>query len=102
MWYQHDQLHRDGDQPAIERWNGGKVWYHHGLKHRIGGPAVVYTYVAPDLEWWFDGHQITREHSEWIMTRSLERAKRTIRDCLTARIYSPNSRSGRRILASHL
>jgi hypothetical protein len=99
-WYRNGKLHRDGDQPAIvsndyTAWyqqpaivsNDYTAWYQRGHLHRIGGPAVVHANGC--LEWFFEGYRITREELEWIMARPLIRAKRTIRNCLTARIHSP-------------
>ena len=41
-WYQHGELHRDGDQPAVVYADGSKEWYQHGKIHREGDqPAVV-------------------------------------------------------------
>jgi hypothetical protein len=38
----NDQLHRDGDLPAVMNMNGTKYWYKKGVRHRDGGmPAVV-------------------------------------------------------------
>lgn len=40
-WYDEDnKLHREGDLPAVERENGKKEYYIHGVKHRDLGPAV--------------------------------------------------------------
>lgn len=43
-WYLNDKLHRDGDLPAIEYWNGDNEWYQHGKRHRDGIlPAIECT-----------------------------------------------------------
>jgi len=43
-WYdENEELHRDGDNPAVEQSNGGlpREWYKHGVRHRTDGPAVI-------------------------------------------------------------
>ena len=39
VWYQNDKCHRL-DGPAVERVDGGKVWYQNNKCHRLDGPAV--------------------------------------------------------------
>jgi len=40
-WYKEGKLHREGGLPAIEGANGNKSWYVNGLRHREGGlPAI--------------------------------------------------------------
>ncbi len=42
QWYQYGQLHRDGDQPAIMRYNS-QEWYQRGKLHRDGDqPSDIY------------------------------------------------------------
>ena len=31
------------DGPAVEYWNGDKVWYQNGKRHRIDGPAAEHS-----------------------------------------------------------
>jgi hypothetical protein len=41
-WYQHGELHRDGDLPAVVSKDKGQCWYQHGKYHREGDlPAVI-------------------------------------------------------------
>ena len=58
-WYQHGQRHRDGDLPAIECADGTKVWYYYGHHHRDGGlPAVEW---PNGTKMWYQHGQLHRE-----------------------------------------
>jgi len=46
-------VHREEDLPAIEYFNGDKIWYKNNQKHREGKPAVIFT--DGHQEWWFEG-----------------------------------------------
>ena len=55
VWYKNGQLHRDGGLPAIEGGDGRKEWYVNGKLHRDGGyPAVEYG-DGTTIEWWVNG-----------------------------------------------
>lgn len=43
--------HRE-DGPAVERADGSKFWYKHGLRHRLDGPAVEN--ANGHRSWWVD------------------------------------------------
>ncbi len=56
-WFDGDQkLHSRGDDPAIKRTDGTRMWFKKGLLHRDGGPAIV----RPDgsSEWWTNGEPV--------------------------------------------
>ena len=42
IWRLHGELHRENDEPAIERACGHKEWYQHGKRHRDDGAAIEY------------------------------------------------------------
>jgi hypothetical protein len=43
FWYnKKEELHREGDLPAVEKNNGYKAWYINGKLHRDNGPAIQY------------------------------------------------------------
>lgn len=54
------KLHRDGG-PAMIYNNGTEIWYQHGKRHRINGPAVSIPLTQADPydrnEYWLDGKQ---------------------------------------------
>ena len=53
-WYKHGQIHRDGDQPAVEYASGTRMWYINGQRHRDGGfPAIEH--ANGGCEWWVHG-----------------------------------------------
>lgn len=55
FWYdKHDHFHRENDLPAIVYSTGIKVWYKHGILHRIGGPSYVDP-IDNEEEWMQDG-----------------------------------------------
>lgn len=51
VWYLNDEIHRDGDLPAINcPYDGTKVWFQHGKPHRDGDrPALI----CGRSQWWF-------------------------------------------------
>ena len=51
-------LHRE-DGPAIEYYNGTKVWFVNGKRHRTDGPA--YDYAEGDREWWLNDERYSEE-----------------------------------------
>ena len=52
-WYDSEnRLHRKDDLPAVERYDGMNKWYKHGLRHRVGGPAVI---NKENQQWYFNG-----------------------------------------------
>ena len=54
-WYKEGTniLHREGDLPAIEYRDCGKVWYQDGKCHRETGPAIEHS--GGRKEWSLDG-----------------------------------------------
>ena len=52
-------LHRENDLPAIEYYDGAKLWYVNDKLHRENGPAIEY----PDgsKSWWLNGKEISEE-----------------------------------------
>jgi hypothetical protein len=71
-WWQHNQLHRDGDLPAVVWRNGIWLWYKHGKLHRDGDlPAVVR--ANGHQEWWVDGRfqsDLDREQTQKAMAEA--------------------------------
>jgi hypothetical protein len=76
FWYVHGKLHREGDQPAVIRYNGTREWYVDGKRHREGDqPAIIC--ANGDREWYVHG-KLHREgnkaaviwangHREWYL-----------------------------------
>lgn len=53
----NNELHRDGDLPALILKTGAKFWYKNGLEHRDNdNPSEVYS--NGDLSWWENGKHI--------------------------------------------
>lgn len=42
LYYQNGCLHRENDLPAVERDDGTRKWFYHGIPHRLTGPAIIY------------------------------------------------------------
>lgn len=56
FWYENDELHRDGDYPALTTKSGTKKWIKNGQLHRDGGlPAVIWS--NGKKEWWVKGRE---------------------------------------------
>lgn len=60
-WLWHGKFHRGGDKPAIEAANGDRAWYEHGNLSRKTGPAVIYADTSKEPEYWLDGHPMPDE-----------------------------------------
>lgn len=65
-WYKYGKLHRDGDEPSIIWGMGGKEWYKHGKRHRDNDlPALEFN----GNKKWYRGGKLHREHNlpavEW-------------------------------------
>ena len=59
-WFKNEQLHRDGDKPAVVFANGTKYWFKNGKRHRDGDkPAIVW--FDGRKEWWVNGKLIRKE-----------------------------------------
>lgn len=58
-WLLDNQLHRTNDLPAVERFDGTKVWYQYNQRHRITGPAVTRT--DGEIFYWLNGHHLTQD-----------------------------------------
>jgi len=60
------ELHRD-DGPAEEFTNGAKIWWRHGIRHRVDGPAVEDP-VNNSYSWYVDGkrHRLGGPAMEWM------------------------------------
>jgi len=58
-WYLNGDLHREGDKPAIEYASGAKSWYINGKCHRENGAAVIY--ANGTKEWYLNGEHLTEE-----------------------------------------
>lgn len=56
------QFHRE-DGPAVEYYNGSKLWYVNGRPHRVDGPAVMWACFPS--EWWVNGFRITNQIHDW-------------------------------------
>ena len=62
-WYDSkDQLHREGDKPAIFSPDGYKLYCIKGKKHRENGPARIRQNGA--VEYWLNGERLTRSEHE--------------------------------------
>ena len=59
IWYQHGQLHREGDLPAVIVKNGTLEWWIHGRRHRSGGQPAVIRFNG-EKEWWVYGEMINK------------------------------------------
>ena len=81
LWYKDGKLHREGDLPAIERYNGTKEWFKEGKRHRGGDlPAIM---EAGGLKKWYKEGQRHRggdlpavesaEYKEWWKEGKLHR-----------------------------
>jgi hypothetical protein len=55
VWFQHGLRHRDGGLPAYEGSNGDRAWYENGVYHREAGPAFM---CEGREEWWIRGKQL--------------------------------------------
>ncbi len=53
-FYKNDELHADGDNPAIEWTDGSKFWFKNGKRHR-DGDLPAYEGADGTKEWWKDG-----------------------------------------------
>lgn len=60
-WFQHGKLHREGDKPAIEAANGDRAWYQNDALHRARGPAIIYADPHKEPEYWLNGRKMTEE-----------------------------------------
>ena len=59
QWYKNGVCHRDGDLPAVIYSNGDKVWYKNSKLHRDGDlPAVI---CADGTKYWFKNGQCHRD-----------------------------------------
>ena len=58
-WKVNNKLHREGDYPASEFTDGYKSWYKEGKRHRLNGPAVIYSSGAE--AYWIDGMRYLKE-----------------------------------------
>ena len=55
-WYKNNEIHREGDLPAIERTNGRREWYKKGERHRLGDlPAIEHKNGSK--EWWVNNQR---------------------------------------------
>ena len=52
LWYKEGVLHRNGE-PAIITFNEEYMWYQHGLLHREDGPAYVWKFIFGDVQQWY-------------------------------------------------
>jgi hypothetical protein len=70
-WYDNCRYHHRDGGPAIMFEDGSFIWYKHGLKHRLDGPAVFHNNhrynCKDDKEWWIDGEQLSEEEFIRIM-----------------------------------
>jgi len=59
-----DQLHRDGDLPALTFTDGSKSWYINGIRHRDNNlPACMWN--NGDQSWWKNG--VCYRWDKWIL-----------------------------------
>jgi len=62
------QPHRENGLPAMVSVDGSESYFEQGLRHRVGGPAMLYHSYdcigSPILvkEWWVDGAFLRKEH----------------------------------------
>lgn len=57
IWYDaNNRMHRD-DGPAVIYSNGTNFWYHHGLTHRLDGPAIENNVLVIKY-WYYRGNYI--------------------------------------------
>ena len=68
LWYQHGQLHRDQDQPAILSIMGYRAWYQKDHLDRGGDqPAIIHS--DGTREWWRKG-LLSRDHDQPTIIRA--------------------------------
>ena len=61
-WYKNGKRHRDGDRPAIELVDGSQSWFINGKRHREGGlPAVVWVFDEVNHKMWYKNGELHRE-----------------------------------------
>lgn len=61
-WYQFGKKHRDGDRPAYIGIGGTCAWYCHGQLHRVNGrPAIIRD--DGSQEWWEYGDPVSNQLS---------------------------------------
>lgn len=53
-FYKNDELHADGDNPAVKRTDGTKQYWKNGKCHRDGNLPAIYR-LDGTKEWWKDG-----------------------------------------------
>lgn len=58
-WYYNGARHRV-DGPAYIFSSGAKLWYQYGKCHRLDGPAVENADEKTNA-WWVNGHQLTED-----------------------------------------
>lgn len=72
QWHKHGVLHRDGDRPAAEYYNGAQVWCQNGQIMRDGDkPAVI---LGNGAELYFKDGTLHRDEDKpaWILNKKLE------------------------------
>jgi hypothetical protein len=57
VWYQYGKRHRDNDLPAIEFIDGTKEWYQYGKRHRDNGKPAFVAFNG-NKEWFINDIQI--------------------------------------------
>lgn len=80
VWYVHGIKHRIDGPATID--NSGVEWRQNGLRHRIGGPAVIWS--NGDREWWVNGKRhrtdgpaiIRKDEQEWWINGKLQSNKK--------------------------
>ena len=67
-WYQNGQKHRL-DGPARIWTDGSQEWWQNGLRHRLDGPVYI---GADGTKWWaINGTDITKEVVDWMWSSSI-------------------------------
>ena len=65
-------LHRENG-PAILWDSGTLVWYQHGKRHRMDGPAWITR--TRKHEWYIRGHSVSHRVNEWLEENGVDTSK---------------------------
>jgi hypothetical protein len=63
--FKNNKLHSYNDNPAGERIDGHKIWFRNGIRHRLYGPAVEWSYGSDG--WYLFGRKYSEDAYNEIM-----------------------------------
>ena len=70
LWYKHGKLHRENG-PARVNSNGYKEWYYEGKLHRLDGPAIEWPQKNL-YQWYINGKHRTFSILDWIEENNID------------------------------